>query len=99
VSLDGTWRGQVTEESGEHSLVLHIKSRKGQFDASLDAPERRALDLTVLKFRRDGQQVSFFLPATGSTYQGELSADGSTIRGVWTGNRRSSPTDFVRDSR
>lgn len=99
VSLDGTWRGQVTEESGERGLVLHIKSRKGQFDVSLDVPERRALDLTVLKFHRDGQQVSFFLPASGATFQGELSPDGSTISGAWTGNRRSSTTDFVRDSR
>ena len=98
VSLEGTWRGQATEESGERNLVLHIATRKGQLDASLDVPERRALDLTVLRFRRDGQQVTFFLPATGATYQGELSADGSTISGVWTNNRRTTTTDFVRDS-
>ena len=98
-SLDGTWRGQVTQESGEHGLVLHIKSRKGQFDVSLDVPERRALDLTVLKFHREGQQVSFFLPASNATFQGELSADGQVISGVWTSNRRTSPTDFVRDGR
>ncbi len=97
VSLEGTWRGRVTDESGERNLVLHISTRKGQLDASLDAPERRALDLTVLRFRRDGQQVSFYLPATGATYQGELSGDGSTIRGVWINNRRTTPTDFVRD--
>lgn len=99
VSLEGTWRGQVTDETGEQNVVLHVTNRKGQLAASLDSPERRALGLTITHFRRDGQQVSFTLPAAEATYEGELSADGSTISGAWTRNRTTSPTAFVRDSR
>ena len=99
VSLEGTWRGRSCGRSPA-SATSSSTSPPGRASwiASLDVPERRALDLTVLRFRRDGQQVTFFLPATGATYQGELSADGSTISGVWTNNRRTTTTDFVRDS-
>ena len=97
-SLDGTWRGQVSDESGPRGLVLHIKTNaKGGMVASVDAPERRALDLTVLHFHRDGQQVTFVLAATGANYVGTVDASGSTISGVWTHNRQQAPTVFVRD--
>jgi hypothetical protein len=97
--LEGTWRGRVTDETGEQSIVLYITVRKGQLAASLDSPERRALGLSVTHLRRDGRQISFSLPASQATFEGELSADGSTISGVWTRNGRTAETDFVRDSR
>lgn len=99
-SLEGTWRGRVTDETGEQNIVLRITTRKGQLVATLDSPERRALGMTVTHFRRDGQRISFSLPAAEATYEGELSADGSTISGAWTRDRTSrttAETDFVRD--
>lgn len=98
--LEGAWRGRVTDETGEQNIVLRITTRKGQLVATLDSPERRALGMTVTHFRRDGQRISFSLPAAEATYEGELSADGSTISGAWTRDRTSrttAETDFVRD--
>jgi len=103
--LVGTWRGFAFGPSFQGVLVLHVGAQaNGALTATLDMPTvgNENHDATSLEgFRRDGQQVEFryrrlhMNPDFADwSYAGTLSADGSTIKGVWSQLGVRVPTDF-----
>jgi hypothetical protein len=103
--LVGTWRGFAFGPSFQGVLVLRVSAHaNGALTATMDMPtagNENHDDTPLEGFRRDGQQVEFryrrlrMNPDFANwSYAGTLSADGSTIRGVWSQLGVRVPTDF-----
>ena len=103
--LAGTWRGFAFGPSFQGVIVLHVSAyANGALSATLAMPTLGSEDYgdTPLQgFRRDGQQVEFryrrvrLNPEFANwSYAGTLSADGSTIKGVFSQLGVRVPTDF-----
>jgi beta-lactamase regulating signal transducer with metallopeptidase domain len=103
--LVGTWRGFAFGPSFQGVIILHVSAyANGALSATLVMPTLGSEDYgaTPLQgFRRDGQQIEFryrrvpLNPEFANwSYDGTLSADGSTIRGVFSQLGVRVPTDF-----
>ena len=103
--LVGTWQGFAFGPTFQGVLVLHIGAQaNGALSASMDMPtigSENHDDTPLQGFRRDGQQIEFRYrrqrlnpEAADWSYAGTLSADGSTIKGVWSQLGARVPTDF-----
>jgi pimeloyl-ACP methyl ester carboxylesterase len=95
--LDGTWAGSITRNGVALRLVLHIRTTAQGTAISLDSPDQMASGVPVQGLTRDGQKVSFRIAATGASYEGVLSQDGTHIAGTLAApNRPPAPVDFAR---
>jgi len=95
--LDGIWEGRVIRNGTPLRLILRIATGPGGTIASLDSPDMLAMGMPVGDLARDGQEVSFAVPAGATGYRGTLAPDGTRMSGTWT--RTGSPdaeVTFVR---
>jgi len=95
--LDGRWAGSVMRNGVPLRLVLRITTGIDGTIASLDSPDLMAMGLAVTGLARDGDAVSFAVPAGGTSFQGTVA--GGRLTGSW---RRSGFPDaevtFVRSA-
>jgi len=96
--LDGRWEGSVTRNGAVLRLILRISTtpEAGTF-AQLDSPDLMATNLPVAGLAREGQSVSFAIPAGASRFRGTLSPDGNRLTGIWS--RTGSPDAEVSFAR
>ena len=95
--LDGTWEGSVNRNGVDLRLRLRIVTATLGTIAAFDSPDMMAVGLPVTGLARDGQSVTFTVPAGDSTFRGTLAEDGGRMSGTWT--RTGSPdaqVAFVR---
>lgn len=95
LGLDGTWQGQIADWRGARPLFLNLSTKtNGALSATLDSPFRKIFGETIEGFRLAGTKVEFRDFAASASYAGALSADRSTIRGLWTRDGEATPVDF-----
>lgn len=82
--LDGNWDGMVNRNGVDLRLILRISTGPRGTIATLDSPDMGAVILPVAELARDGQAVSFAVPAGATRFRGTLALDGSRISGAWT---------------
>ncbi|MEA3043797.1 MAG: uncharacterized protein QOH47_1635 [Sphingomonadales bacterium] len=82
--IDGIWEGGVIRNDVRLRLILNVRTGPGGTIASLDSPDLLAMGLPVAALARDGETISFTIPAGGSAYRGILAADGSRMTGSWS---------------
>ena len=96
LGLDGTWQGQIADWRGARPLFLNLSTEtNGRLAATLDSPFRNIFGETIEGFHLAGTKVEFRDPAASASYVGTLSADGSTVRGLWTRDGEALPVDFT----
>jgi uncharacterized protein len=82
-SLAGAWSGELEANGIKLPIVFHIVEKDGELSATIDSPSQGALGIPVSSVSlRDGK-VAFESAAVKADFQGELSADGKSIQGVW----------------
>lgn len=96
--LDGTWRSTVPRNGVNLRLIVHIETSDSGTHAKLDMPDMLANNIPIADLTRDGDRVSYTVPASQGSFSGKLNEDG-TITGVWTiPNREDVTITLVRDA-
>ena len=80
--LDGHWQGILNRNGVDLRLVLRISTGPHGTIASLDSPDQMAMALPVAGLAREGEIVSFSIPASGASWRGTIAGDRMT--GTWT---------------
>jgi len=97
--ISGEWQGSLKAGPQELRVILQVaKSDNGAWTAnllSIDQSPDRGIGMAATSFSLDGSNVKFVIGQAQGSYDGKLSADGSTITGTWT-QLRSLPLDFRR---
>ncbi len=97
-AVTGNWQGSLKVGKMHVRLVLHIsRDPAGTLQAELNNvdPGHHA-KVTVTRISLHGSRLTFSVAAMNSSYSGVVAADGKSITGKWTTQRRSEPLDFTR---
>ena len=95
-SLAGAWSGELEVSGMKLPIVFHVVEKDGALCATMDSPSQGARGIPVSSASlRDGK-VEFESTAVKADLQGELSADGQSIRGVWRQGGMSLPLLLAR---
>ena len=93
-AINGDWQGSMQEPRRERRVVLHISSPSGTLEGTADLPDEFDYDNTLNSISSDNSGVKFaFGPFT---FEGKISADGSTLDGAFTRNGGRMPAVFKR---
>ena len=93
--LDGIWDAAIVRNGARLPFVLHVTTNAAGTIASLDSPALLAYGLPVTELRREGQVLSFAVPAGESHFRGTIAAD--RISGIWSRvGEADAETSFVR---
>ena len=82
-SLAGDWSGELEVGGTRLPIVFHVVESDGALSATVDSPSQGALGIPVSAASLREGKVEFESAAVKADFQGELSADGKSIRGVW----------------
>src|SRR5689334_17073837 len=80
--LSGTWQGK-----GAAPYVLKVSKTTGGFRADLYSLEERGFTLNgnpIASVHISGDRVSFTVDRNLKSFEGQLSADGKSISGMWS---------------
>jgi hypothetical protein len=96
LALAGDWTGVLQGEPPTH-VIIHVRPSGGGVAATYDNVDRGVREVPLSDFRRDAAAVSFALPQAGIHYEGQLDADGRTLKGSITqGAAPPQPLDLSR---
>jgi serine-type D-Ala-D-Ala carboxypeptidase/endopeptidase len=91
-------KGDFVGALGPLHLKLHIAvASDGSLTGTLDSPDQGASGLQCTDFHREGQTLSFSVPAVHGNWRGSVDTDGATLTGTWT-QGTPMPLTFSRDS-
>jgi len=80
----GDWRGTLKPGQAELRIALHIVKADGGMKATMDSLDQNAKGIQVSSITLKGTDVEFTVDPVHGTYQGKLSEDGSSIKGMWS---------------
>ena len=81
----GTWKGQLDINGTLIPLVFHLQQDgQNQWSATMDSPEQMAYDIAFDAVEPSGQTIELRIKAANVLYEGQMQADGETIKGTWT---------------
>ncbi|MEO7144990.1 MAG: alpha/beta hydrolase [Bryobacteraceae bacterium] len=97
--ISGDWQGTLKAGPRELRTILQIaKSDNGDWRAtllSIDQSPDRGAGMATTSFSLDGSNIKFAIGQIRGSYDGKLSADGTSISGTWT-QGRPLPLEFRR---
>ena len=79
-ALAGDWTGTLPGQAPTR-VIVHVRLAASGVTATYDNLDRGIREVPLADFRRDGDTVSFALPAAQIRYEGRLEADGDTLTG------------------
>lgn len=88
--LDGNWEGAIETPGGNLRGVFHITSDGKATTTLMDSPDQGVTGIPAVA-KRSGSKVTIDVAGTGGGFEGELAADGKSIKGVWNQNGMSMP--------
>jgi D-alanyl-D-alanine-carboxypeptidase/D-alanyl-D-alanine-endopeptidase len=93
-----TIEGDFVGVLGPLSLKLHIRpSPDGSLKCTLDSESQGALGLQCADVHRDGQNLSFSVPAVRGSWKGSADREGATLTGTWN-QGTPMPLNFSKDN-
>jgi hypothetical protein len=105
--VTGKWQGTLNLSSAAPDkvkpgttlrVVCHIeKNSDGTLGGSLDSPDQNAADIPIDTVTIKNGAFHLKLDRIRASYDGQLSADGSTISGQWKQGGYSLPCDLKRN--
>lgn len=90
-ALEGDWTGQLDAGAVKLRALLHVHTRDGRTVATLDSPDQNATGLPAT-ITVDAGRVQITATGANGAFDGDLSADGASLKGSWSG----APTTFTR---
>ena len=94
--IRGDWRGALeVQNDAPLRLALHITlASSGRYRVTLDSVDEDGATLPVDSFTVIGSSVKFEMKDIGGIYEGKISANGSSVDGVWRQNGGTWPLDM-----
>jgi uncharacterized protein (TIGR03435 family) len=87
-TLTGTWQGALKipqAPNGELRIVMKVSTTgKDTLKAEMYSIDQGGQAISVESVKQSGSGLKITVPAINGTYEGSLSADGTTITGTWT---------------
>jgi len=100
--IDGDWQGTLefpasgNRPSAKYRLVLRVaKAADGEWTALNYSIDQGSAPMHTTSVTLRGSTFRFSIPSLNGSYDGQLSADGSSITGIWT-QGAALPLNFVR---
>jgi uncharacterized protein (TIGR03435 family) len=93
--LAGNWQGTLKADK-DLRIILVIAKEDGKLQAKLYSIDQTAQPFRVSSISQEGLTLKFAIDLNGTTYEGKLNADNSTITGTWTQAVTALPLDFSR---
>ncbi len=93
---EGSWRGEVKTGVADVPLRLVIEKHGDRYSARMDRLDQAGGTVDADSFKLNGDFVAIGFKKVKRSFQGKLSADGTTIDGTFAG-RTSSPLSLVRE--
>jgi pimeloyl-ACP methyl ester carboxylesterase len=95
--LDGDWDGTLEVAGlGKLRLVFHIRTTPAGTTGALESPDQGPGALPLSSLSRTGSTVALEAKAINVRFEGDLSADGTTIAGHWVQNGKDTPLTIKR---
>jgi len=92
-SLAGTWKMSSTTPDGDHlDWTLTIVQKDGNYSATMKGSENDAEEESVKEFKVDGAKIHFRVSYQGDEYDIDVTHDGNSLKGSWSGNGQSGET-------
>src|SRR6185503_18664979 len=82
--LEGDWSGQIDAGAVKLRPLVHVHTRDGRTVATLDSPDHNATGLPATITVEAGR-VHITATGAGGAFDGELGADGASLKGSWSG--------------
>lgn len=92
--LDGEWGATFNRGETRYEVRLKVRTDEGGTGASIDLLSVPAMGVPVAQLKKEGEKVSFAVPAAAVTFEGALQTAEGTISGLWTRQGRE-PLDVV----
>src|SRR5215472_9430074 len=90
--ISGDWQGTLKAGPREFRLIMKIeKGANGGWSGllfSIDQVPDRGAGITANSVTLEGSTLKFTINAVRATYEGKVSADGTSIEGTWTQGQR-----------
>ncbi|HKX00113.1 MAG TPA: alpha/beta hydrolase [Bryobacteraceae bacterium] len=97
--IGGDWQGTLKAGPRQFRLIMKIeKGASGGWNGllfSIDQVPDRGVGITANSVTLEGSTLKFTIDAARATYEGEVSADGASIKGTWT-QGQPLPLEFQR---
>jgi len=95
--ITGNWQGTLQPPQGPAlRLVIKISLDNDKFKALAYSIDRNPQPIPATTVTRDGTTVKISFSAIAGSYDGKLSADGSSITGTWKQETLSAPLKLTR---
>ena len=94
--LDGRWEGTLDAGVAVLKIVFRVETKTDATTLLLDSPDQGANGIPTTDLKRDGQKVSFEVPAVAGGYAGTLLADGKSLEGTWSQNGMNLPLNMTK---
>lgn len=93
--ISGDWQGTLKAGPTELRIQLHLTKADNGFKATMDSVDQGANGIPVDMVKLDGATLKFTVDTVQGTYEGKVSADGSSISGNWS-QGQPLPLNFTR---
>ena len=81
-NIEGTWQGKLNVATTSLRLVIHVKTEKGSYSATMDSPDQGVKGIPVSSVRVAGDSLFLEVAAAHAKLTGHLTSD-STFSGQW----------------
>jgi pimeloyl-ACP methyl ester carboxylesterase len=96
-SLEGDWSGALQVGEAQLHLVLHLKKNaQGVWQATLDSLDQGVYGMEASNVKRAEDTLAFELASVGAHFQGNVSPDNKSIRGIWEQGGTGLPLRFEK---
>ena len=96
--ISGNWQGTIKAGSQEIRLIVTINKESGGWKGtlfSIDQTPDRGVGTPVNSVTLTGSKLKFSIDVARAAYEGEVSTDGNSVKGIWT-QGGSLPLEFQR---
>ena len=98
-SLEGEWSGTLEVGETQLHLILRLaKNAQGEWRAIVDSLDQAVYGMEAANVARVEDTVRFELSSVGAKFQGKISPDHKTIRGVWEQGGSGLPLRFEKST-
>ena len=82
--IAGAWNGTLDVGALKLRLVIEFKKKDGGgYTGTMDSPDQGAAGLEIDEITLKDRSLKFVMKKIGGSYEGEVSADGKLIKGMW----------------
>jgi uncharacterized protein (TIGR03435 family) len=93
--ITGTWQGTL-KANKDLRTVLKITKDDGRLKVVMYSIDQGAQPINASSAKLDGQIFTYSVDVIGGSYEGKLSADGTSVVGTWTQGPNPLPLTLVR---